>query len=181
MEIRIFILRLLLFSTANAMTPQQALAELSGANGPVRFAVVRDGLYRGGQPTAHHLELLRAAGIDTIVNLRMPDRTSRDEAADAARLGMRTVSVPFSGLFRVDLPYLMKAIDAIKGGGHVYVHCHVGRDRTSLIIALARVVLDGWAAAEAWQQNAVAFGYRRVIWHRSIADSFEAAMRSLGR
>jgi protein tyrosine/serine phosphatase len=163
------------------MTPQEALAELSGPNGPVRFAVVRDGLYRGGQPTAHHLELLRAAGIDTIVNLRMHDGTSRDEAAEAARLGMRTVSVPFSGLFRVDLPYLMKAVDSIKSGGHVYVHCHAGRDRTSLVIALARVLLDGWGASQAWQHDAVAFGYRRVIWHRSIAESFEAAMRALGR
>jgi protein tyrosine/serine phosphatase len=175
------LLGLLLCSTAHAMTHEEALAELLGPNGPARFAVVREGLYRGGQPTAHHLELLHAAGVDTIVNLRMQDRTSRDEAADAARLGMRTVNVPFSGLFRVDLPYLMKAIDAIKGGGHVYVHCHVGRDRTSLIIALARVILDGWTAAAAWEHDAVAFGYRRNLWHRTIADSYDAALRALGR
>jgi hypothetical protein len=61
------------------------------------------------------------------------------------------------------------------------VHCHVGRDRTSLVIALARVVCEGWAAADAWQHDAVAFGYRRNLWHRSIADSFQSAIAALGR
>jgi len=163
------------------MTREEALAELSGPTGPVRFAVVREGLYRGGQPNMHHLELLRALGVETIVDLRLADRTSRSEAADVARLGMRAVNVPFSGLFRVELSYLMKAIDTIKTGGRVYVHCHVGRDRTSLVVALARVLLDGWTPRDAWAHDAVAFGYRRNLWHRSMANSFDDAMRALGR
>src|SRR5207302_1403781 len=56
------VMALLAPSAARAAGPADALAELLGPNGPQRFAVVRDGLFRGGQPTARHLELLRAAG-----------------------------------------------------------------------------------------------------------------------
>lgn len=156
------------------MTREQALAELSGPSGPVRFAVVREGLYRGGQPNARHLELLRAIDVETIVNLRW--WLVREEKAAAARLGLRVVRVPFTGTFRVGRRRLMKAIDAIKSGGNVYVHCHVGRDRTSLVIAFARVVLDGWSPEEAWQREAIAFGYRPDLWHREMQSSFWSAV-----
>jgi protein tyrosine/serine phosphatase len=172
---------LLLPLSAQAMSPAQALAELSGANGPERFAVVREGLYRGGQPTPHHLALLRAVGVDTILNLRLGYGSAHAEAAEAARLGMRAVDVSFSGLFRVDAPFLMRAIEAIREGGRVYVHCRLGRDRTSLVIALERVILEGWKADAAWQHDAVAFGYRPDLFHRTIAQSFRAAVRTLGR
>jgi protein tyrosine/serine phosphatase len=168
-------------SAARAVGPAEALAELAGATGPQRFSVVRDGLYRGGQPTAHHLALLRAVGVDTVVNLRLDDRRARVEATEAARLGMRVVSVPFSGLFRVDARFLSRALDVIRSGRRVYVHCNLGRDRTSLVIAMERVIVEGWSAAAAWEHDAVAFGYRRALFHRNIADSFDAAVRALDR
>ena len=43
-------LALLLPSPARAAGHADALAELAGPEGPQRFAVVRDGLFRGGQP-----------------------------------------------------------------------------------------------------------------------------------
>jgi protein-tyrosine phosphatase len=114
-----------------------------------------------------------------VINLRLDDRTARHEATEAARLGMRVVNVPFSGLFRVDPKLLLRAVDAIRGGGQVYVHCHLGRDRTSLVIALERVLVEGWDAARAWQHDAVDFGYRAVVFHANIADSYKAAIEAL--
>ncbi len=164
-----------------AAKAESALAELSGPSGPLRFAVVRDGLYRGGQPTSHHLALLRACGVDTIVDLRLPDRALRDEAAEAARLGLRFVSRPFTGLARVDGDFLTSVVNAIRSGGHVYVHCNLGRDRTSLVIALSRVLLDGWAAPKAWEHEAVAYGYKGGLFHRTMVQSFDSAVRLLAR
>jgi hypothetical protein len=178
-QLALLALSLSLPTVAHALDSAQALAELHGPAGPQRFAEVRAGLLRGGQPSAHHLELLRAAGVSTIVDLRLPDGTSRDEAAQAARLGMRFVNVPFSGLFRVNPAFLSGALAAIRGGGTVYVHCNLGRDRTSLVIALERVVVEGWTAAAAWEHDAVAFGYKRTLFHRNIADSFNAAAATL--
>ena len=172
---------LVVSSSSRAEESAAALAELSGKQGPERFAKVRDGLYRGGQPTVRHLELLHALGVQTIVNLRLGDRTARVEEAAAAKLGMRTVHVPFSGLFHVDPKFLLHAIDAIRDGGTVYVHCQLGRDRTSLVIALERVLLEGWEAAKAWEHDALTFGYRPVLFHANIADSFNAAVRRMAR
>jgi protein tyrosine/serine phosphatase len=166
-------------SPAVAIERADALAELASAAGPTRFAVVREGLYRGGQPTARHLELLRAAGVQTVIDLRLGDRTARREATEAARLGLRFVRMPMSGVFRVGPQLLTKVIDAIRDGGRVYVHCHIGRDRTSLVIALERVLLEGWDAAAAWQHDAFAFGYRPTLFHANIAESFKAAVAAL--
>ena len=45
--------------------------------------------------------------------------------------------------------------------------------------ALERVVLEGWDAAKAWEHDAVAFGYRPVLFHANIADSFKSAVAAL--
>jgi protein tyrosine phosphatase (PTP) superfamily phosphohydrolase (DUF442 family) len=177
-----FLVMMLVPSLAMAATDRApALAELEGPGGPKRFAVVRDGLYRGGQPTPHHLELLRSLGVDTVVDLRLPDGDSRREQETAKRLGMRFVNVPFTGLLRVDPGFVARAVEAVRGGGKVYVHCNVGRDRTSLVVSMYRVLVEGVEPNAAWQQNAVAFGYKRGLFHGSIEDSFNAAIRALLR
>jgi protein tyrosine/serine phosphatase len=158
------------------VTAALALAELQSPTGPSRFGVVRDGLYRGGQPSAHHLELLRALGVETIIDLRYGGVAA--EEAEARRLGMRVVRFPFSGLFVTDLQFLARVVEAMRSGGRVYVHCHEGRDRTSLVVALYRVLVDGWEEGVAWQREAVAYGYVRWPWHPAIEASYRAALRA---
>jgi protein tyrosine/serine phosphatase len=160
---------------ALVVTAALALAELQGPTGPARFSVVRDGFYRGGQPTAHHLELLHALGVTTIVDLRYGG--SAAEEAEARRLGMHFVRFPFSGLVVTDHQSLERIVDAIRGGGRVYVHCRQGRDRTSLVVALYRVLVDRWDASVAWQREAVGYGYVRWPWHPMIEASYRAALR----
>jgi protein tyrosine/serine phosphatase len=167
-----------LFAEARAdATRERALAELRGPHGPVRFAVVRDGLYRGGQPTPHHLELLHALGVNTVIDLRRGN--SDAEAAAAQRLGIRLVRFPFFGIFGADHLFLANVVEAIRHGGSVYVHCHVGRDRTSLVIALYRVLVEGWEPRLAWQKEAIAYGYVRSWWYGKIEDSYLAAVKAL--
>ena len=158
------------------VTALLALAQLQGPTGPVRFGVVRDGLYRGGQPTAQHLALLRALGVETIVDLRRGDASA--EEAEARRLGMRVVRFPFSGLLVSNREFLVGIVEAVRGGGRVYVHCQEGRDRTSLVVALYRVLVDGWEPSVAWQREAVAYGYVAWPWHPAIQASYRAAVRS---
>jgi protein tyrosine/serine phosphatase len=160
---------------ALVVTAVLALAELQGPTGPARFGVVRDGLYRGGQPTAQHLALLRALGVETIVDLRRGSATA--EEAAARRLGIRVVRFPFSGLFVADRELLVRIVAAVRGGGRVYVHCQAGRDRTSLVVALYRVLVDGWDARVAWQREAVDYGYVPWPWHPAIQASYRAAVR----
>jgi protein tyrosine/serine phosphatase len=155
----------------------QALSELQGHTGPAHFGVVRDGLYRGGQPNARHLQLLRDLGVDTVIDLRHGNTDA--EAAEAQRLGMRLVRFPFYGIFGVDSGFLGRVVGAIAHGGRVYVHCRIGRDRTSLVIALYRVLVDKWDPGAAWQHEAVDYGYTISLWYGRIVQSYWTAVRTL--
>src|SRR6476659_2670895 len=78
-----------------------------------KFASVGDDMFIGGQPTEKALRDLRAKGVTTIVNLRMPEEMKKvgfDEAALAKELGIRYVHIPLSGT--AENPYGPKALDA---------------------------------------------------------------------
>jgi hypothetical protein len=95
-----------------------ALTELQGRTGPAHFGVVREGLYRGGQPNARHLELLRDLGVETVIDLRHGNTDA--EASEAQRRGMRFLSFPFYGVCGADSTFLRRIVDAIGHGGCVY-------------------------------------------------------------
>src|SRR6476661_5113123 len=62
-----------------------------------KFVSVGDDMFIAGQPTEKALRDLRARGVTTVVNLRMPDEMARvgfDEAALVKELGMRYVHIP---------------------------------------------------------------------------------------
>ena len=65
-----------------------------------KFASVGDDMFIGGQPTEKALRDLRAKGVTTIVNLRMPEEMKKvgfDEAALAKELGIRYLHIPMRG------------------------------------------------------------------------------------
>jgi len=96
-----------------------------------KFASVGDDMFIGGQPTEKALRDLRAKGVTTIVNLRMPQEMARvgfDEAALAQELGMRYVHIPMNGT--PENPYGPKALDAfaaamVSADGKVLLHCTI--------------------------------------------------------
>ena len=68
-----------------------------------KFVSVGDDMFIGGQPTEKALRELRAKGVTTLVNLRMPEEMARvgfDEAALAKELGIRYVYIPMRGTRR---------------------------------------------------------------------------------
>jgi uncharacterized protein (TIGR01244 family) len=96
-----------------------------------KFASVGDDMFIAGQPTEKALRDLRAKGVTTIVNLRMPEEMSRigfDEAALAKELGMRYVHIPMRGT--PENPYGPKQLDAFAAAmasadGKVLLHCTI--------------------------------------------------------
>jgi uncharacterized protein (TIGR01244 family) len=95
------------------------------------LARVGDDLYIAGQPTADALRRLRERGVTTVVNLRTPEEMTAigfDEAAEAAKLGMKYVYLPVRG--SPDFPYSPKTVDAFsravkESTGPVLLHCTV--------------------------------------------------------
>jgi uncharacterized protein (TIGR01244 family) len=96
-----------------------------------KFASVGDDMFIGGQPTEKALRDLRARGVTTVVNLRMPEEMARvgfDEAALAKELGMKYVPIPMRGT--PENPYGPKQLDAFAAAmasadGKVLLHCTV--------------------------------------------------------
>jgi protein tyrosine phosphatase (PTP) superfamily phosphohydrolase (DUF442 family) len=104
----------------------EAIAELTGPTGPLRFARVGAGLFRGGQPSHRHLALLHAIGVRTIVCLRREAAPAwRAEAAEAKRLGMRFLHFPWYGIFGARDALIDGVVAAMRdwSTGAVYVHC----------------------------------------------------------
>jgi len=96
-----------------------------------KFASVGDDMFIAGQPTEKALRELKAKGVTTIVNLRMPEEMARvgfDEAALARELGIRYVHIPMRGT--ADNPYGPKELDAFatamaSADGKLLLHCTI--------------------------------------------------------
>lgn len=99
------------------------------------------GLYSSGQPSVDDLAALAAIGVRSIINLRGADGDSGyDEAHEAARLGMRYMTLPIVGPDAVtaeNAARLAHAIQHARTDGDVLVHCASG-NRVGALIALER-------------------------------------------
>src|SRR3954469_15066590 len=96
-----------------------------------KFVSVGDDMFIGGQPTEKALRDLRARGVTTIVNLRMPEEMAGvgfDEAALVKELGMTYVYIPMR--VAPENPYGPKQLDAFTAAmasadGKLLLHCTV--------------------------------------------------------
>jgi len=128
-----------------------------------RFFNVDGGLYRSAAPTTYGImKELAAAGIKTVVDLRLPREKKLNEAETFKTLGVNYIARPMSFVRQNPTPYVHEIIDFIgdKNNWPLLVHCKEGKDRTGLIIGLYRVKNQGWAAADAWAEMR-ARGYNR--------------------
>ena len=96
-----------------------------------KFVSVGDDMFIGGQPTEKALRELRAKGVSTVVNLRMPEEMARvgfDEGALVKELGMTYVHIPMRGT--ADHPFGPKELDTFAAtmaaaDGKVLLHCTI--------------------------------------------------------
>lgn len=96
-----------------------------------KFVSVGDDLFIGGQPTEKALRELKAKGVTTVVNLRMPQEMAQigfDEAALLKELGITYVHIPMRG--SAENPYGPAQLDTFArtlagAQGKVLLHCTV--------------------------------------------------------
>jgi uncharacterized protein (TIGR01244 family) len=105
-----------------------------------------DGHYAGGQPTPAQLAGLAREGVRTVINLRAPDEpTEYDEAAEAARLGLRYVVLPITGAADLDRERVREfgqALDEARRAGSVLIHC-ASSNRVGAMVALDEALNRG--------------------------------------
>jgi protein tyrosine/serine phosphatase len=132
--------------------------------------VVCDQLVRGGQPDPAGLPHLKEAGITTIVSLcgessgllslfggsgaSRESNESLTERTVAGKLGLEYVSIPLDVFGEPGLEPVEKFLQITKDPERpaVFLHCLHGRDRTGLMTAVFRVVLQGWTAQRAYEE-----------------------------
>lgn len=121
---------------------------------------VSGSLYRGGQPTARGLRELEKIGVRTVVSLRSlhGDHTKlAGTSLNYCRIKMRMWDP------QMDQVQLFVAIAACPINRPLFVHCLHGSDRTGLMIAAYRVVIEGWTKQQALEEMIFGpFGYQNV-------------------
>jgi protein tyrosine/serine phosphatase len=117
------------------------------------FGRVSPALLRGAQPDERGIANLQRLGVRTIINLRMPGDTWREEEAAARSHGIVYYSVPLSGLSAPTDSQVSQVLTLIATSpAPVFVHCEHGADRTGTIIACYRMQHDGWTAERAFAE-----------------------------
>ena len=121
--------------------------ELEGVE---NFWQVTSEFYRAGQPTAHGFRELDDFGIRTVINLRQ----TVSDVSLAAGTGITLIRVPMKSRYVAEnrgarIVKAMRALKAAMEEGPVMVHCHHGSDRTGVIVALWRVLYEGWSRQQA--------------------------------
>jgi len=146
---RMLVLAVSLAFFAGCAGPAQFSAE--APIGIERWAEVDSGLARGSRPNEYGVAALAGRGYRTVVSLR----EDHDERARVTAAGMRYVEIPMKiGPLGAPVPTAEQArafLDAVTdpAGRPAFVHCHHGRDRTGVMVALYRVEVSGWSAEQA--------------------------------
>ncbi len=121
-------------------------------------------LYRSEQPVADDAELLRTLGIRSVVNLRYFSR-GRNARVFGGHRGIELINRPLLA-WRVrpaDIARVLYTIERQQEKGAVLVHCYHGADRTGIIVAMYRIIYQGWTAEAAKREMTEGgFGYHSI-------------------
>jgi len=148
-----------------AVTALMVSAGAMAEEGIRNFLRVNDQVCTGGQPTAEHLEKLKAEGVRAILNLRRPteketplaggERIPYDaeaEAAEAKRLGLRYFNIPVDRENPKDeqVEEFLK-IAAEPENRPLFIHCSTA-NRVGGFWMIRRVLVDGWTVEAAEEE-----------------------------
>jgi protein tyrosine/serine phosphatase len=107
---------------------------------------ISDNLYRSEQPTKQGMKNLKKIGMKTIINLRA-FHSGKDGIKGTGLLN-KELSVKTWHIEDEDVIRVLKIIRE-KENGPFLIHCQHGADRTGVMIAMYRIVEQGWSKDEA--------------------------------
>jgi tyrosine-protein phosphatase SIW14 len=133
--------------------------------------LVEDGLYRGAQPTAAGFQELVKLGVKCVLDVAggPGDETLIEKGS------LKLFHVPMSAFgLRDDRVLQALRIMADPTNRPLLIHCQHGADRTGAIVALYRVVIQGWTP-----ENAVLEMNRGGYHHSSLFRNLETYVLKL--
>lgn len=112
---------------------------------------VSDQLYRGARPDedAGGYERLKELGIGTVINLE----SFHSESDQVAGAGISGYVHIYTKTWHPEQSDVVKFLLALRnGGGPYFVHCYHGSDRTGMMCAIYRIVVQGWTKEQAVEE-----------------------------
>ena len=151
--IRLWLLVLVTALTSATAPSTWAAGPSSGpvATAPVKnYGVVDDGvLSRSGVPTASGFAWLRKHGVKSVVNLTPDD----DGERFLKSLGFeRYFWLPMDGPPSEAQAEEFLSFVQDPGNWPLHMHCHAGKDRTGLMVALYRYAIEAWPLDKAVEE-----------------------------
>ena len=103
-------------------------------------------LYRSALPDRGDVSLLTNLKIATVINF-LPE----SDSAWLATPGIEQVQLPYrtNHVDDADVLKVLRAIQTAEAKGPVLMHCEHGSDRTGLMAAMYRVIVQGWSKEDA--------------------------------
>lgn len=149
-------------STATAATvhPPEWALPIEGHSGLPNFHQVSDTLYRGAQPEDEGFAELKELGIKTVLNLRSlhSDRSECEENnLDYVKITVQAWEAEEEEVVEC----LQVLIDSERQP--VFLHCQHGADRTGMMLAIYRILEQGWSKEDAIaEMTEGGFGYHSI-------------------
>jgi hypothetical protein len=134
-------------------------------------------LYRGAQPTEQGFRELEKLGVRTVLSLRTFDA---DEPPPGSRLSFERIAFKSWHPEREDVLRFLEVVTDPERQP-IFVHCQHGADRTGMMCAITRVVLEGWTKQAAIEEmTGGGYGFHS-IWSNLIAYVREIDVEELVR
>jgi hypothetical protein len=156
--------------------PAQWAAPVSGTS-VANLYRIEDGLYRAAQPTAGGFADLSALGVQSVLDVA----GGPGDGAFVPKDEIRLFHVPMSAWgLHDDLVLQALRIMADPGNRPLLIHCQHGADRTGAMVALYRVVVQGWSKADAIREMNEGGYHHSFLWKnldRYVRRADVAALR----
>lgn len=132
------------FFAMTAMSNLNVGCNAGDINPVPNFGEVTPRLYRGSVPDQSGLQYLARHQFNTVIDFRL--RHSKKEQRDCARLKMRYIWLPLTPIMAPSKEAIDKFLAIVSNprSGKIYLHCLAGGDRTGMMVALYRVMVQNW-------------------------------------
>lgn len=121
---------------------------------------VSDDLYRGAQPTVEGFSQLKLMGVKTVINLRF----FHSDQEDIVDTDLGYEEIPMNAWHAGD-EEVVRFLNLVrdKNRAPFFVHCEHGSDRTGMMCAVYRIVIQGWTKDEAIaEMTQGGFGFHEI-------------------
>ena len=125
------------------------------------FYKVSDGIYRSAQPDRKSMELMDIIGVKTVINLRRY-HSDINEAKNTS-LKLERVKMNPGKIKDEDIAEILTIIK--NSDKPVLIHCWHGSDRTGVVVAMYRIIFEGYSKDEAIRElREDKYGYHENIY-----------------